>query len=219
MDGTGASSRAADVVVDEIKAAGGEAVPDYNNVVEGAKLVETAIKAYGRIDIIVNNAGILRDVSFVKMTEEQWQVCLHCFVCSCVFLLYPCGFLVSRFSKDSHRGHNRSTYLSIDLSTYLYIDLSTYIYIYRSIYRSTYLSIDLYIDLSVYLSIYRSIDLIYRSIYISISILFRTLYSMVYVRVPLWNLSYRLAMIPSSTKLLPNPRRCLLVPPGIDVTL
>jgi 3-hydroxyacyl-CoA dehydrogenase/3a,7a,12a-trihydroxy-5b-cholest-24-enoyl-CoA hydratase len=74
MDGTGASSRAADVVVEEIKAMGGEAVPDYNNVVEGAKLVETAIKAYGRIDIIVNNAGILRDVSFVKMTEEQWKV-------------------------------------------------------------------------------------------------------------------------------------------------
>jgi len=76
MDGTGSSSRAADLVVDEIKAMGGEAVPDYNNVVEGAKLVDTAIKAYGRIDIIVNNAGILRDVSFAKMTDEQWQIIL-----------------------------------------------------------------------------------------------------------------------------------------------
>jgi len=72
-DGTG-SSRVADKVVEEIKAAGGEATANYDSVVEGEKLVKTAMDAYGRIDIIVNNAGILRDVSFAKMSEKDWDL-------------------------------------------------------------------------------------------------------------------------------------------------
>lgn len=73
-DGQGASSKAADTVVAEIRAAGGEATANYDSVVDGAKVVATAIEAYGRIDIIVNNAGILRDVSFAKMTEKDWDL-------------------------------------------------------------------------------------------------------------------------------------------------
>jgi NAD(P)-dependent dehydrogenase (short-subunit alcohol dehydrogenase family) len=61
-------------VVSEIKAAGGVAVADYNSVEHGDAIVATAIKAFGRIDIVINNAGILRDITFLKMTPEQWCV-------------------------------------------------------------------------------------------------------------------------------------------------
>jgi len=72
--GQGASSKAADVVVDEIKASGGEAVPNYNSVEDGDKIIETAISAFGNVDILINNAGILRDVSFAKMTDQDWDL-------------------------------------------------------------------------------------------------------------------------------------------------
>jgi 3-hydroxyacyl-CoA dehydrogenase/3a,7a,12a-trihydroxy-5b-cholest-24-enoyl-CoA hydratase len=71
--GEGASTRAADKVVAEIKAAGGEAVANYDSVTDGDKIVKTAIDAYGRVDILINNAGILRDVSFQKMTQDDWD--------------------------------------------------------------------------------------------------------------------------------------------------
>ena len=74
FDGKGASARAADEVVAEIKAAGGEAVANYDSVVDGEKIVQTAIDTWGRIDIIVNNAGILRDISFAKMTQQEWDL-------------------------------------------------------------------------------------------------------------------------------------------------
>ncbi|KAI9030129.1 hypothetical protein CLU79DRAFT_695494 [Phycomyces nitens] len=72
--GQGSDSRAADVVVDEIRKAGGQAVANYDSVEDGEKVVETALKAFGRIDIIVNNAGILRDKSFIRMTEADWDL-------------------------------------------------------------------------------------------------------------------------------------------------
>ena len=70
--GDGASHRAADVVVNEIKAAGGEAVANYNSVADGAAVVQTALDAFGRVDVVVNNAGILRDKTFAKMTPEDF---------------------------------------------------------------------------------------------------------------------------------------------------
>ena len=76
VDGSGKSSNAADKVVEEIKAAGGQAVANYDGVdtMEGAqKIVATAKEAFGKLDIVINNAGILRDVSFVKMTEDDWN--------------------------------------------------------------------------------------------------------------------------------------------------
>ncbi|KAG0060049.1 hypothetical protein BGZ90_004227 [Linnemannia elongata] len=72
--GEGASSRAADVVVEEIRAAGGKAVANYDSVLDGEKIVETAMKAFGRVDIVINNAGILKDVSFARMTDQQWDL-------------------------------------------------------------------------------------------------------------------------------------------------
>ncbi|MBW2577620.1 MAG: SDR family NAD(P)-dependent oxidoreductase [Deltaproteobacteria bacterium] len=76
-DGTGASQNMADQVVAEIKAAGGEAVANYDTVatVDGANnIVKTALSAFDKLDIVVNNAGILRDKSFAKMDEDMWDI-------------------------------------------------------------------------------------------------------------------------------------------------
>ena len=72
--GAGHGTRAADAVVAEIKAAGGDAVANYDSVTDGEKIVQTALDAWGRVDVVVNNAGILRDVSFHKMTQEDWDL-------------------------------------------------------------------------------------------------------------------------------------------------
>lgn len=73
-DGTGTDTSMADQVVAEIEAAGGEAVANHDGVQTwegGQAIVQTALDTFGRVDIVVNNAGILRDASFAKLTEEQ----------------------------------------------------------------------------------------------------------------------------------------------------
>jgi NAD(P)-dependent dehydrogenase (short-subunit alcohol dehydrogenase family) len=73
VDGTGSDKGAAERVVDEIKAAGGEAVADTNSVATpegGEAIVQTAVDAYGRVDIVINNAGILRDKAFHNMEPD-----------------------------------------------------------------------------------------------------------------------------------------------------
>ncbi|MEZ4403537.1 MAG: SDR family NAD(P)-dependent oxidoreductase [Kofleriaceae bacterium] len=72
--GEGKSSSAADKVVDEIKAAGGTAVANYDSVENGDAIVKTAVDAFGKVDILINNAGILRDVSFQKMSQADWDL-------------------------------------------------------------------------------------------------------------------------------------------------
>jgi len=75
-DGVGHDDAAANKVVEEIKALGGEAVPNYDNVASvtgGENIVKAAIDAFGKVDILINNAGILRDKSFTKMEEENWD--------------------------------------------------------------------------------------------------------------------------------------------------
>ncbi len=76
-DGSGkGSATPADKVVKEIKALGGQAVANYDNVATvegGANIVKTALDAFGTVDILINNAGILRDKSFVKMEPENWH--------------------------------------------------------------------------------------------------------------------------------------------------
>ena len=72
--GDGASSAAADTVVAEIVAAGGDAVANYDSVENGERIVQTALDNFGRIDIVVNNAGILRDSSFAKMSDQDWEL-------------------------------------------------------------------------------------------------------------------------------------------------
>lgn len=72
--GEGKSSRAADLVVEEIRSKGGKAVADYNSVEDGEKVVQTALDAFGRIDIVINNAGILRDKSFARISDLDWDL-------------------------------------------------------------------------------------------------------------------------------------------------
>jgi NAD(P)-dependent dehydrogenase (short-subunit alcohol dehydrogenase family)/acyl dehydratase/putative sterol carrier protein len=76
-DGSGqGSSTPADQVVSEIKALGGEAVANYDNVATpegGQNIINSALDAFGTVDILINNAGILRDKSFLKMEPENWQ--------------------------------------------------------------------------------------------------------------------------------------------------
>jgi NAD(P)-dependent dehydrogenase (short-subunit alcohol dehydrogenase family) len=75
-DGSGGDQTPAQQVVDEIKAMGGEAVANGDNVAEwegGQRLVNAAIETFGDLDILVNNAGILRDRVLVNMTEQEWD--------------------------------------------------------------------------------------------------------------------------------------------------
>ena len=74
--GGGQDTKVADEVVQEIRAFGGEAVANYDSVTEfenAQKMVNTALDHFGRVDIVVNNAGILRDRMVFKMSEEEWD--------------------------------------------------------------------------------------------------------------------------------------------------
>lgn len=74
--GEGADAAPAQRVADEICAAGGEAVPSFHSIASwdsAHAIVEDAVNAFGRLDVVVNNAGVLRDTMFHKMTEDDWQ--------------------------------------------------------------------------------------------------------------------------------------------------
>ena len=76
LDGVGRDSARAQTVVDEIKAAGGDAIANGESVADwdaAARMVQLAVDTYGRIDCVINNAGILRDRFFFNMTKEDWH--------------------------------------------------------------------------------------------------------------------------------------------------
>jgi NAD(P)-dependent dehydrogenase (short-subunit alcohol dehydrogenase family) len=76
LDGVGQDSDRAQSVVNEIKAAGGEAIANGESVADwdaAARMVQLAVDTYGRIDCVINNAGILRDRFFFNMTKEDWH--------------------------------------------------------------------------------------------------------------------------------------------------
>lgn len=82
-------------MVDEIKAAGGKAAANYDSVENGEAIINTAIQNFGRVDILINNAGILRDVSFKNMKDQDWDLInkVHTYgayrVSDCASLLLP----------------------------------------------------------------------------------------------------------------------------------
>ena len=76
VDGTGSDKGAAQLVVDEIQAAGGEAVANTDSVATpegGAAIVQSAVDTFGKVDIVINNAGILRDKSFHNMDADLFD--------------------------------------------------------------------------------------------------------------------------------------------------
>jgi len=72
--GEGRDATVADGVVAAIRSGGGEAVANPDSVADGDKIVQCALDHFGRIDIVINNAGILRDKSFHKMTDDDWDL-------------------------------------------------------------------------------------------------------------------------------------------------
>jgi NAD(P)-dependent dehydrogenase (short-subunit alcohol dehydrogenase family) len=80
MDGTGDDRTPAEQVVDEIKAMGGEAIANADNVADwdgGKRMIDAAVEAFGDLHVLVNNAGILRDRVLVNMSEEEWDAVIH----------------------------------------------------------------------------------------------------------------------------------------------
>jgi NAD(P)-dependent dehydrogenase (short-subunit alcohol dehydrogenase family) len=92
IDGTGSGTTAAQAVVDEIKEGGGEAVANYDSVATpegGQNIIKTAVDTFGRIDIVINNAGILRDTSFKNMTAEQLEPVLDVHLKGAFYVTQP----------------------------------------------------------------------------------------------------------------------------------
>ncbi len=91
-DGSGASSSPAESVVQEIIQFGGTAIPNFDSVAspQGAQnLVDTTMQAFGRIDILINNAGILRDKSFTKMSPDMWHAVLDVHLNGAFYVTHP----------------------------------------------------------------------------------------------------------------------------------
>jgi NAD(P)-dependent dehydrogenase (short-subunit alcohol dehydrogenase family) len=92
VDGSGSSQSAADVVVGEIKGAGGDAVASYDSVATregGGAIVQTALDSFGRVDILINNAGILRDKSFANMTLDEVDAVLDVHLRGAFYVSHP----------------------------------------------------------------------------------------------------------------------------------
>jgi len=92
VDGSGSGTTAAQAVVDEIKAEGGEAVANYDSVATpegGRAIVQTALDTFGRVDIVVNNAGILRDTSFKNLGPEQLEPVLDVHLKGAFYVTQP----------------------------------------------------------------------------------------------------------------------------------
>ncbi len=102
-DGTGASHSMADDVVKEIKAAGGEAIANYDSVstlAGGEAITKAAVDAFGRVDIVINNAGILRDKTFAKMTDDDIRAVINVHLEGAFYVTMP----AFRVMKENNYG-------------------------------------------------------------------------------------------------------------------
>jgi NAD(P)-dependent dehydrogenase (short-subunit alcohol dehydrogenase family) len=91
-DGTGASTSMADTTVKEIQESGGEAVANYDSVSTpdgGKKITQAALDHFGRVDIVINNAGVLRDKTFLKLTPEELEIVLDVHLKGAFFVSQP----------------------------------------------------------------------------------------------------------------------------------
>jgi NAD(P)-dependent dehydrogenase (short-subunit alcohol dehydrogenase family) len=92
VDGTGAGATPADEVVSEIEKAGGKAVANYDSVATpegGEAIVKTALDSFGKVDIVINNAGILRDKTFAKLSQEELEIVLDVHLKGAFFVSQP----------------------------------------------------------------------------------------------------------------------------------
>ncbi len=143
-DGEGDDTSPAKEVVDEIAASGGEAVANYNSVAEwdsAHEIVQAAIDTFGRIDGLINNAGILRDSIFHKMTEENFDIVLNVHLkgsfnmsraCAPHFRQQESGSIVHMTSTSALIGNlGQANYMSaklgiVGLSKSIALDMSRY---------------------------------------------------------------------------------------------
>lgn len=104
LDGTGGDDSAAKKVVDEIKAKGGDAVPNFDSVMTpegGANVVRTALDAFGKVDVVINNAGFLRDKSFLKLTWEDLDAIIDVHLKAAFYVSQPA------FASMKEHGYGR----------------------------------------------------------------------------------------------------------------
>jgi NAD(P)-dependent dehydrogenase (short-subunit alcohol dehydrogenase family) len=109
VNGVGGSDAAAQRVVDEIKAAGGDAVANYDSVSSpegGESIVKTALDAFGKVDIVINNAGILRDKSFAKLSWEDLDAVLDVHLKGAFYVSQPA------FKVMKENGYGRFVFTS-----------------------------------------------------------------------------------------------------------
>ena len=102
-DGSGAGSSMADETVKEINEAGGKAVANYDSVATpegGEAIIKTAVDNFGKVDIVINNAGILRDKSFVKLAPENLEIVLDVHLKGAFFVTQP----AFKIMKESNYG-------------------------------------------------------------------------------------------------------------------
>ncbi|MHA3792431.1 SDR family oxidoreductase [Sphingomonas sp. YL-JM2C] len=103
LHGEGRDTSAADAVVEEIRAAGGQAVANCDDITDwdaAGRIVRTAIDSFGGLDVVVNNAGIVRDRMFVSATLEEWDATMHVHLRG--------HFCVSRHAVDHWRAQQKA---------------------------------------------------------------------------------------------------------------
>ena len=123
VDGSGSGNRAADAVVEEIESAGGEAIPNYDSVSSpegGEAIIGAALDAFGKVDVVINNAGILRDRSFSNMTLEDLHAVLDTHLKGAFYVSMP-AFKVMKenaYGRFVHTSSNSGIFGNFGQSNY-----------------------------------------------------------------------------------------------------